>query len=244
MKRSKAPDPHHRRPNGAKPTRLELALRASERGWPVIPLHWVKNEKCSCKAQDCPNAGKHPLAEHGVKDATTDKNQIRAWWRENPNANIGIAMGNDSGIFVVDKDLRHGGDESLNQMQEEYGALPDGPRVRTGGGGEHLYFAVPQGVTIRSRVGLRAGIDVRGKGSYAVAAGSTHASGRTYLWENGKTPSQLAVPVCPDWLLNLISDQRPPKLKAESCIPEPTPMTLPRCWAILSRPWKDTTCPS
>ena len=199
-------------------TRLEFALRAAERGWPVIPLHWVKNGKCSCGAQDCPNTGKHPLTEHGVNDATTDEKKIREWWRENPKANIGIAMGND--IFVLDVDPRHGGDGSLQQMQEEYGALPDGPRVRTGGGGEHLYFRVPPGVTVRSRVALRPGIDVRGKGSYAVGVGSVHVSGKKYLWEKGKTPSQLPVPVCPDWLLDLISEQRPPKPKAKSCIPE------------------------
>ena len=57
-------------------TRLEFALRAAERGWPVIPLHWVKNGKCSCGAQDCPNTGKHPLTEHGVNDATTDEKKF------------------------------------------------------------------------------------------------------------------------------------------------------------------------
>ena len=199
-------------------TRLEFALRAAERGWPVIPLHWVKNGKCSCGAQDCPNAGKHPLTAHGVKDATTDEERIRAWWRENPDANIGIAMGNGSG--VVDVDPRHGGDESLHQMEEEYGPFPDGPRARTGGRGQHLYFAVPPGVTVKSRVGLRPGIDVIGEGSYVVSVGSVHASGRKYLWQHGKTPSQLPVPVCPDWLLDLISEQRPSKPKGKNCIPE------------------------
>ena len=200
-------------------TRLEFALRAAELG-PILPLHWVEDGECSCGTQDCPDAGKHPRTRHGVKDATTDEKKVREWWHENPKANIGIAMGNDSGIFVLDVDPRHGGDESLQQMQEEYGALPAGPRVRTGGGGEHLYFTVPPGVTVRSRVALRPGIDVRGKGSYAVGVGSIHASGKKYLWEKGKTPSHLPVPDCPAWLLDLISEQRPPKLKAQRCIPE------------------------
>ena len=204
-------------PNGAKSSRLELALCAAELG-PILPLHWVEDGECSCGIQDCPDAGKHPLTKHGVKDATKDTNQIRTWWFEKPKANIGIAMGND--IFVLDVDPRHGGDGSLQQMQEEYGALPDGPRVRTGGSGEHLYFTVPPGVTVRSRVALRPGIDVRGKGSYAVGVGSMHVSGKKYLWEKGKTPSQLPVPDCPDWLLDLISEQRPPKPKAKNRIPD------------------------
>jgi len=205
------------RPNGANRSRLEFALHAAELG-PILSLHWAEDGECSCGNQDCRNAAKHPLTHHGVKDATTDEKQIRASWRENPNANIGIAMGNDSG--VVDVDPRHGGDESLHQMEEEYGPFPDGPRVRTGGGGEHLYFTVPPGVTVRSRVGLRPGVDVIGRGSYAVGVGSTHASGRTYLWQHGKTPAQLPVPICPDWFLDLISERRPPKPKAGNPILE------------------------
>ena len=220
MKQKQTKRPSDPQPNGANPSRLEFALRAAERGWPVIKLHWAEDGECSCGIQDCPDVGKHPGTINGIKNATKDKNQIRAWWLEKPKANIGIAMGNDSGIFVLDIDPRHGGDESLHQMQEEYGALPDGPRVRTGGGSEHLYFTVPPGVTVRSRVALRPGIDARGKGSYAVGFGSMHASGRKYLWQHGKTPSQLPVPVCPDWLLDLISEQRPPKPKAKNRIPE------------------------
>jgi Bifunctional DNA primase/polymerase, N-terminal/AAA domain/Primase C terminal 1 (PriCT-1) len=220
MGRSRNPDSNHIQRTSANPSRLEFALRAVERGWPVIKLHWAEDGECSCGIQDCPDVGKHPSTINGIKNATKDKNQIRAWWLEKPKANIGIAMGNDSGIFVLDVDPRHGGDGSLQQMQEEYGALPDGPRVRTGGGGEHLYFTVPPGVPVRTRVALRPGIDVRGKGSYAVGVGSVHASGRKYLWQHGKTPSQLPVPVCPDWLLELISEQRPPKPKAKNCIPE------------------------
>ena len=107
-----------------------------------------------------------------------------------------------------------------NRCKKNMVQLPDGPRVRTGGGGEHLYFTVPPGVTVRSRVRLRQGIDVRGKGSYVVGVGSIHASGKTYVWQKGKTPSQLPVPPCPAWLLNLISQQRPPKRKAQGFIPE------------------------
>jgi hypothetical protein len=219
MGRSRNPDSNHIQRTSANPSRLEFALRAAELG-PILPLHWAEDGECSCGVQACVNAGKHPATRNGVKDATTDEKLMRAWRRENPHANIGIAMGNDSGIFVLDVDPRRGGDESLQQVQEKYGALPDGPRVRTGGGGENLYFMMPPGVTVRSRVALRPGIDVRGKGSYAVAVGSVHASGRKYLWQKGKTPSQLPVPVCPDWLLHLISEQRPPQPKAGNPILE------------------------
>src|SRR5579862_2765860 len=136
MRGSRTPDPHHTRKTKANPSRLEFALRAAKRGCAVLPLHWVEDGECSCGIQDCPDVGKHPLTQHGVKDATKDTNQIRTCWGENPKANIGIAMGNDSGM-ALDIDPRHGGDESLQQMQEEYGALPNCPTARTGGGGRH-----------------------------------------------------------------------------------------------------------
>jgi hypothetical protein len=219
MRGSRTPDPHHTRKTKANPSRLEFALRAAKRGCAVLPLHWVEDGECSCGIQDCPDVGKHPLTQHGVKDATKDTNQIRTWWGENPKANIGIAMGNDSGM-ALDVDPRHGGDESLQQMQEEYGALPNCPTARTGGGGRHLYLAVPPGTSVKNRVGVMPGIDVRGDGGYVVGVGSIHTSGRTYLWEKGKSPSHLPVPPCPDWLLRMISEQPPPKLKAEGRIPE------------------------
>jgi hypothetical protein len=69
-----------------------------------------------------------------VKDATTDENQIRAWWRENPNANIGIATGAASGLLGMDVDPRHQGDKSLCDAEKIHGPLPIGPRVRSGVG--------------------------------------------------------------------------------------------------------------
>jgi putative DNA primase/helicase len=170
------------RTNGAKPTPLEFALRAAERGWPVLPLYSVEDGECTCGIQDCSKAGKHPFTSHGVKDATTDKNQIRAWWRENPNANIGIATGTTSKLVVLDIDPRNGGDESLRQLEEECGALPNCPTVLTGGGGKHFYFRLPSGVAVKSKRGLRPGIDVCAEGSYVVAVGSTHKSGGGYSW--------------------------------------------------------------
>ena len=47
---------------------------------------------------DCENIGKHPMTKNGVKDATTDLDQIRKWWQRWPNANIGVATGSASGI--------------------------------------------------------------------------------------------------------------------------------------------------
>jgi hypothetical protein len=153
-----------------------------------------------------------------VKEATTDETQIRAWWQQHPEANIGIATGERSGLIVLDIDRN--GYLSLQQMEGQYGALPETPTVRTGGGGQHLYFSNPSGMPIRNRVGLLPGIDVRGDDGYVVGAGSLHFSGERYLYLRGKTPSQLPLQPCPAWLLNMISGKRSPKLEAEISINE------------------------
>jgi hypothetical protein len=151
-----------RQPNGENPSRLEFALPAAERGWAVLPLQWIENGECSCSTPHCSHAGKHPRIEHGVHDSTTDEKKIRAWWRENPKANIGIAAGATSGLLVLDVDPRHKGDKSLSDAENIHGQLPIGPRSRSGGGGEHIYLLHPPGEPLKSRVNLLPGIDVRG----------------------------------------------------------------------------------
>ncbi|HYO90339.1 MAG TPA: bifunctional DNA primase/polymerase, partial [Pyrinomonadaceae bacterium] len=94
---------------------LTAALAYARRGWAVCPLHNPDTERaCSCAAgQECRSPGKHPRTRRGLKDATTDEAQVRAWWRKWPHANIGLAMGKASGLVALDVDPRAGGDVSL-----------------------------------------------------------------------------------------------------------------------------------
>lgn len=190
----------------ALPSRLQAALRCAQRGWPVFPLYWVEDGACSCSDPECDSVGKHPLTKHGVKDATTDEKKIREWWHEYPQANIAVATGKASGLLVLDVDLRHEGDKSLCEAEKIHGPLPIGPRVRSGGGGEHIYFLRPAGEPLKSRVNLLPGIDVRADGAYVVGVGSNHASGKSYLWQHGKTPGKVSLPRMPSWLLQLANN--------------------------------------
>src|SRR3954454_3694768 len=107
------------------PSRMGHALAHAREGWHVFPCHWVlPNGSCSCGKPDCTRKGKHPLTEHGFKDASTDPDQIRRWWTRCPNANIGGGTGAASGRDVLDVDPRHGGDETLAGLEAEHGALP------------------------------------------------------------------------------------------------------------------------
>ena len=80
---------------------LDWAFLYAERSCPVFP---------------CSPHGKRPLTPHGFKDATTDPTQIRRWWKQWPDANIGIPTGKASGLLALDVDPRNGGFESLEAL--------------------------------------------------------------------------------------------------------------------------------
>ncbi len=151
----------------------------------------------------CKPRNKAPLATHGCKSATRESKQIRAWWKRHPEANVAIATGAPSGIVVLDVDPRHGGDKSLTELQRKYGPLPVAPRVLTGGGGSHIYFAHPGCVVQNSAGRIARGLDVRGDGGYVVAPPSIHLSGQSYCWDPEARIDEVALPEIPRWLLDL-----------------------------------------
>lgn len=160
---------------------LEAALEYASRGWAVFP---------------CVPGQKNPLTEHGFKDATTDEEQIREWWGQWPTANIGIATGERSSLWVLDIDPRNGGLSEWINIQNtvpEY-TQPTNAVVRTGSGGVHYYFAY--NIEHRFRKTLKSGIDIQGSGKYVLAPPSVTES--EYVWE-----SQGELLEAPQWLLEL-----------------------------------------
>jgi hypothetical protein len=187
----------------------DAALRYAQRGLPVFPL-WpaLKFERgftCGCgKGTRCDSPGKHPLSAlvpNGLKSATRDQKVITDWWTAWPAANVAIATG---AVVVMDIDPRHGGDASLAQLEARNGKVAPSWRVRTGGGGLHVYFRAPSGITIKNSAGLLgAGIDVRGHGGYVVAPPSKHISGKSYEWAEGKDLAPM-----PQWLITALEQPR------------------------------------
>jgi bifunctional DNA primase/polymerase-like protein/primase-like protein len=154
-------------------------------GWTVIPVrHGDKR----------PLIRWEPFQRRGPATAEVDE-----WFRQWPDANIGIVTGAVSNLVVLDVDPAHGGDESLARLAQRHGDLPPTPEVTTGGGGHHLYFRHPGG-SVRNRAGLEPGLDLRADGGYVVAPPSLHPSGRQYLWRAGRRPDQLALATAPHWL--------------------------------------------
>lgn len=198
---------------------VEWALHyATVERWAVIPLHSIGADGiCSCRTH-CPSPGKHPRTPNGVLDATTDPDIVRAWWTQWPDANIGVATGEISGLIVLDVDAGRSaevggrlvpeGEHSLLLLEEEHGPLPATLQARTGSGGRHILFTRPSGGSYRNRARMAPSLDVRGDGGYIVAPPSLHASGHRYEWseEGGENLADL-----PAWLATLISQSSRPE---------------------------------
>ena len=129
--------------------------------------------------------------------------ELKAWFDIKGQPNIGIVTGAVSGLVVIDIDIAHGGQQSLERLEARNGALPQTVEALTGGGGRHLYFAHP-GAMVPTRVGIADGIDVRADGGCVVAPPSEHASGRHYRWAANRAPWQARLAPLPPWLLRLI----------------------------------------
>lgn len=129
-------------------------------GWPVFPLR---------------PGQKRPLTRHGFKEATTSETQVRQWWEETPDANIGLPTG--QAFDVIDIDTREAITTAMRLGLPAHGdgllAAVMTPR------GWHLY--IPTTGT-GNRAGVIDGVDYRGRGGYVVAPPSI-VGGRRYRWE-------------------------------------------------------------
>ena len=132
------------------------ALRYAAAGIPVFPLHWIKNDgTCSCRQGDlCECKGKHPRIKNWGEEASTDPEKVGTWWDRAPLANIGIPMGERTGLVALDVDTRHGGDASLEQLEQEFGKLPTTITATTGGGGKHYIFKYTEELCLKNVVGF------------------------------------------------------------------------------------------
>ena len=164
--------------------RLTAALQYAMRGWAVLPLEV---------------GGKRPITPHGVNDATTDPARIMGWWKQTPEANIGIATGERSGIIALDVDTKGGkvGEQSLAALVAQGRALPETLTQQTWSGGRHYVFVYAPGVkNSASLVGKD--LDVRGDGGYITVAPSQVEDGE-YRWLNEVEPAPI-----PAWLIERV----------------------------------------
>jgi len=200
---------------------MKAASVYAKLGWFVVPLHDVSSGECSCLPREdgepCRTQGKHPRVKKWEEEATADLAQLAAWAKHWPRANIGIAAGK-SGFFAFDIDPDKGGDLTLAALIAEHGELPRTVEQRTGSGGTHYLFQMPEGLDLRNTGGrLGKGLDTRGAGGQIVVAPSVSSKG-TYRWVNAPWDTEIAE--APEWLLELL---KRPKIAEHS---EPSIVTV------------------
>lgn len=178
---------------------VEAALGYASRGWRVVPL-----------------GGKIPLIKEWTANASTDIDTIAAWFHEFPEANVGIATGEKSGVFVLDVDGEKG-EESLVDLETTFGKLPQTYEVETSRG-RHLYFAQPAGVRTKSQASGEIGskLDVRGDGGQVVAPPSVHPETKKQY----KVRREMQPAVAPKWLLDLVNVAHRKAALADNQIPD------------------------
>jgi AAA domain/Bifunctional DNA primase/polymerase, N-terminal len=157
------------------------------------PLDWWLAYADAAMATFPVGADKKPLTAHGVKDATTDKAQIRAWAEKWPHADIAWAV--PETIVVVDLDCGRGSD-GLSDFLAHEGVAPDviaTPTASTPRGGLHLVFAAA-GEAYKNGVRVNgSAIDTRTLGGYIVLP----IPGNGRAW---RKPLTLPPAQAPKWL--------------------------------------------
>lgn len=163
--------------------KLTAALDLASAGFRVFPLE---------------DNGKRPAFQNWQSLATTDKHQIEKWWGTGYPANIGVITDR---LLVIDIDPRKGGAETFAglSLTEHF---PDTPVAKTQGGGSHIIYALPDGVSVRGGADrLGQGVDVKSRGGYICGVGST-IDNRPYEWQPGFDPKSRPIAPAPQWLID------------------------------------------
>ena len=168
-----------------KPTMVSYALALALKGLHVFPI--------------TPGEKNPPLISAWQKLATTNAEQINAWWDACPTANIGCHVGASSHV-VLDVDVKNGVDGfktlrdlkmrnafsnvAASQLLGSYGLPPTGWNVETPSGGLHIWYKLPPGAEVGNSVGkLGDGLDVRSMNGYVLMPPSKLDNAETpYRW--------------------------------------------------------------
>ncbi len=165
---------------------MDWALAYARIGCSVFPL--------------TPNS-KVPLrGSNGHKDATTNEAQIRQWWNQCPEANIGMAC-RLSNLLAIDLDRHSSEADGVKNFQAFIGDTTktiNTPAQRTPNNGLHLIYKHPNLTKVKGKIAP--GVDIQSDG-YIVLAPSK-VGGKGYDWALSIFNSPISE--LPDCLLDAI----------------------------------------
>jgi hypothetical protein len=141
-------------------------------GYPVFSIRPIIDGKCQCGDPSCTKPGKHPYDKGWEHTPVWSAEKLEEQVKRGRMSNYAVLV---KGLLVVDTDPKNGG------RPEQLGDLIDGCGfiVRTGSGGFHYYFSLPEELALSTNLPEYPGIDFKSSG-YVVGPGSNHISGKKY----------------------------------------------------------------
>lgn len=144
---------------------LDHALKYVALNWSIFPV--------------VPGGKKALIRWEKFQKTRASPEQVERWWKQYPNANIGLVTGSISGLVVIDIDSKTG----VEVYSSHFGEIHNTISQRTGKpDAKHLLFAHPGDKAYSNRAGFIQDVDVRGDGGYILVAPSVHPNGKTYEW--------------------------------------------------------------
>ena len=205
-------------------TKLEVAQYYVSKGLSVLPIHVIESDgDCSCRNVNCDSPAKHPLTTNGVDGATKDSSQLKEYFSGDYEiANIAVAVGQESGIWILDVDDL----KPLTELTSKHGKLQKTPLLKTQSGTWHYHFKYDDRCKeLKNRVKFCGSLDVRTNGGYALLPPSVGELGR-YEWLVSYDDCEPAP--APDWLIEAATKTDKPAVQETAKDAESKAVTLPR----------------
>lgn len=177
---------------------LDAAIAYASQGWPVIPVHGLKQDgSCTCHlGARCPNKGKHPVEKAWASKAATTADEARDKFRAHVG-NIGLAIPRHCVVIDVDGAI---GEATVAEWN-----LPPTIMAFSGSGtGRHLIYQMKPGQSVPKNRRVAPGVDCKTHGGQIVVAPSRHAAGNVYQWA-----PLIPIAILPDWLYELVIKSKP-----------------------------------
>ena len=176
---------------------LQTALAYANKGIRVVPIK---------------QGEKRPPMQGWQNAATSDPTTIRTWFEgQFKDCGLGIATGDfrDRYLIVIDIDDREqfSGSDTLADLEELNGKLPETVEVITGSGGRHIYFLTDQPIRNEASGRLGQGIDIRGIGGQVLAPPTVHPNGKTYEWVEGRSIAEHKPADMPLWMVLILTEK-------------------------------------
>lgn len=165
---------------------VDAALDYAKRGWHVVPLHNLRADgSCTCSNKTCDerNRGKHPRLSAWQNNSSIDADQIEGWWAQWPSANIGVQLGEKSGLIDVECDSEEAEVALADLFDNDFPVVPTYSASR----GKHRLFLWSPGLPEPDKAVFKwNGVEFRTgggkKGAQSVFPPSIHPTRKQYQW--------------------------------------------------------------